>query len=141
MRFRIGIGTGLLPAVATATIGLVALGGSGRAAAQETPGGTWGTAIPVSLAAGAPAGTRFVSGSLTSVSSASPGNCAAIGTVYTDTSSTGTDTPYPVVLSETGGTWGPPEAVAGITSSTPNHGAVTTAVERGRRRMCPALLA
>lgn len=62
MRFRIGIGTGLLPAVATATIGLVALGGSGRAAAQETPGGTWGTAIPVSLAAGAPAGTQFVSG-------------------------------------------------------------------------------
>jgi ricin-type beta-trefoil lectin protein/Big-like domain-containing protein len=133
-----GIGAGLLPAVAAATIGLVALGQSGPAAAQELPGGTWGTAIPVSLTAAVPAGTQFVSGSLTSVSCASPGNCAAIGTVSTDTSSTGTDTPYPVVLSETGGTWGPPETVAGITSTTPNQGAVTADVSCAAPGDCAA---
>ena len=80
MRLRIGIGAGLLPAVAAAAIGLAALGQSGPAAAQELPGGTWGPVIPVSLAAGAPAGTRFVNGTITSVSCASPGNCAAFRT-------------------------------------------------------------
>lgn len=139
MRFRIGTGAGLLPAVAVATIGFVALGPSGQAAAQESPGGTWGTVIPVSLAAGAPAGTQFVSGSLTSVSCASPGNCAAIGTVYTDTSSTGADTPYAVILSETSGTWGPPETVAGIASSAPTLGVVTTEVSCAAPGECAAV--
>jgi len=139
MRFRIGIGAGLLPAVAAAVIGFAVLGQSGPAAAQQLPGGTWGTVIPVSLAAGAPAGTQFVSGSVTSVSCASPGNCAAIGTVYTDTSSTGTDTPYPVVLNETGGTWATPEPVTGITSSTPNQGVVTADVSCAAPGECAAV--
>ena len=132
MRLRIGIGAGLLSAVAAATIGLAALGQSGPAAAQELPGGTWGPVIPVSLAAG-------VSATVTSVSCASPGNCAAIGTVYTDTSSTGTDTPYPIVLNETGGTWGTPQPVAGITSGTPTQGTATTDVSCAAPGECAAV--
>ncbi len=37
MRLRIGIGTGLLPAVAAAAIGLAALGQSGRPPREELP--------------------------------------------------------------------------------------------------------
>jgi hypothetical protein len=132
MRLRIGIGTGLLPVVAAVAIGLAALGQSGSAAAQELPGGTRGTVIPVSLASG-------VSATVTSVSCATPGNCAAIGTVYTDTSATGTDTPYPIVLNETGGTWGAPEPVAGITSGTPTQGTAATDVSCAAPGECAAV--
>ena len=131
MRLRIGVGTGLLPVVAAAAIGLAALGQSGPAAAQELPGGTWGTVIPVSLAPGE-------SATVTSVSCATPGNCAAIGTVYTDPSSTRTDTPYPIVLNETGGTWDAPEPVAGITSGAPTQGTATTDVSCAAPGECAA---
>ncbi len=79
-----------------------------------------------------------MSATVTSVSCATPGNCAAIGTVYTDTSSTRTDTPYPIVLNETGGTWGAPEPVAGITSGAPIQGTATTDVSCAAPGECAA---
>jgi ricin-type beta-trefoil lectin protein/Big-like domain-containing protein len=111
MRFRVGIGAGLLPTVAATVIGLAVLGQTGSAAAQDLPGGTWGTVIPVNLASAAPAGTNYVNGTVTTVSCGSAGNCVAFGTIYTDTS---TSTPHLVVIGETAGVWGAPETVPGI---------------------------
>lgn len=138
MRFTTKLGVALTTATIAAALGLAALGQSGSAAAQDLPGGTWGPALAVNLTAVAPAGTHFAGGNIQAVSCASPGNCAAIGTYYSYTTTAGADTLYPFVLSETGGTWGTPAAVPGITSSTPLQGGPNATVSCAAPGECAA---
>jgi hypothetical protein len=135
MRSSTKLGAGLTTATIAAAFVLAAVGQPGSAAAQDLPGGTWGLAQAVNLTALSPAGTQLAGGSIQAVSCASPGNCAAIGTVYS--TNAGVSTPYPFVLSETGGTWGPPAAVPGIASA-PNQGVVTSTVSCAAPGECAA---
>lgn len=119
MRFRMRAGAGLPSAVAAITIGLAVLGQPGPAIAQDLPGGTWGTPLPVNLAAADPAGTYYVSGNVSSVSCASAGNCVAFGNVSFRTPTEGmAGTAHPVLIDETSGAWGTPQLVPGIPDST-----------------------
>jgi Bacterial Ig-like domain (group 3) len=137
MRFTTKLGAALTSAAIAAALGLAALGQPGAAAAQDLPGGTWGPALAVNLTVLPPAGTHFAGGSIQAVSCASSGNCAAIGT-YGYTTTAGVDTPYPFVLSETGGTWGTPAVVPGITSSTPDQSMNTATVSCAGPGECAA---
>jgi hypothetical protein len=138
MRFATKLGAALMPATIAAALGLAGLGHPGPAAAQDLPGGAWGPALAVNLTAVPPAGAHFVSGSIQAVSCASPGNCAAVGTYYSYTTTPGVNSPYRFVLNETGGTWGRPAAVSGVISSTPNQGAVTPTVSCAAPGECAA---
>src|ERR1700747_322692 len=114
MRFTTMLGAALKMAAAAA-LGVAALGQGVPGAAQSLPGGTWGVAQAVNLTALVPAGSQLSSGRIQDVYCASPGNCAAIRDYIYHT--TGVTSEYPFVLSETGGTWGTPAALAGIPNS------------------------
>jgi hypothetical protein len=79
--------------------------GGGGAFTLDESGGTWGTPQPV---AGLPAGassSSVTSSALFSVSCSAPGDCTAGGDYNTGTGN------VPFVVSESGGTWGTPQAV------------------------------
>jgi hypothetical protein len=134
MHFTTSLGGGLRTAAIAAAFGLAVLGPPGPAAAQDLPGGAWGLAQAVNLKALTPPGTTFDGGSIQAISCASPGNCAAIGT-YDLITAAGAVIPYPFVLSETGGNWGPPAALPGIT---PLQGASAPAISCAAPGECAA---
>jgi hypothetical protein len=138
MRFITKLGAGLTWAAIAAAIGLAALSPAGAVSAQDLPGGTWGTALPVDMTSLPSAGTQLAGGHIQGVSCASPGNCAAIGTYYVDTASSSNETPYPFVLTETGGTWGMPADVSGVISSTPTQGGTSATVSCAAPGDCAA---
>jgi hypothetical protein len=101
-------------AALAAVVVVAVLGLASQSEAQTTAGGTWGTALTVDVAAALPAGATLQSEEMNGVSCASAGNCSAIGSYESYTTSDTDLTDYPFVVSETDGTWGTPTAVSGI---------------------------
>jgi hypothetical protein len=124
MGFGIKLGAAAKMAAGAALV-LAALGHVGAAAAQNLPGGTWGLAQPVNLAALIPTGSKSDGADMQEVSCASPGNCAAIGSYSYTTNSV--VSVYPFVIDQAGGTWGQPATVSGIPSGADLRAAISCA--------------
>jgi hypothetical protein len=133
MRFKTKLGAGLAVATVVAAGAWAAIGTGGPADATDVngqatatgptvPGGTWGPAQPVpGVAALAPSGYTPGSTSLTTITCTAAGTCTAVGSY--EASKSGIITQWPVVVSETAGTWGNAQLV----SSTDDLGTGTTA--------------
>jgi hypothetical protein len=143
MQVKFGVRGAAAVIVVLASAGLGALSQAGPAAAASAtpagPGGTWGQALAVpGVSALGTGGNVADDGFTTAISCTSPGECAAVGEYSFYNATTHAWTIWPLVVSQSGGSWGQAEALPGIAALSSGLGGQLTAVSCASAGNCSA---
>jgi len=148
MRFKTKLGASLAAVTLVAGGAWAAIGAGGPAGATDAtghvaaagptvPGGTWGSPQPVpGLSALVPSGYTPGGADIAAITCTTPGNCTAVGS-YVATKS-GVGTTWPIVVTETAGTWGNAQLASGADSLGTGKSASLSQVSCGARGDCTA---